>query len=212
MWLDPSATSASRSRLFKAFWAALFLTSFFYSSSALAAVTGTLPDLQAMLMNFATAVPNLIRLAMAISYVMGMFFCIAAVTNMKHFGEMRTMMAREHGMWGPIMELLIGAALLYLPSSINAVMSSFWTTTNPYAYVTAETGTNAAFASACYNVVQLIGVVAFIRGLLILQQAAGERSSPGQLSKAMSHLVGGVLCINIYNTIQALEGTVGMLL
>jgi intracellular multiplication protein IcmC len=131
--------------------------------------------------------------------------------GMKHFGEMRTMQSREHGVWGPIIELLIGAALIYLPSSVQGVMSTFWTSTNPYAYLTSSTALNSAFVDACYSVIQLIGVIAFIRGLIMLQQAGSERAQPHMLGKALSHLVGGILCINLYGTIQTLEATVGMI-
>jgi intracellular multiplication protein IcmC len=55
---------------------------------------------------------------------------------------------------------------------------------------------------------QVIGVVAFIRGLLILKELGGGRSQ-ATMGKALSHLIGGILCINLYNAIQVLETTVG---
>ncbi|HVY53334.1 MAG TPA: hypothetical protein VHA13_02325, partial [Gammaproteobacteria bacterium] len=144
--------------------------------------------------------------------VIGIFFIIAAVIGMRNFGEMRTMMAREHSIMGPLVELLVGAALIYLPSSVEAGLNTFWQTTNPYAYLnSSETGEAASFVTAAYSVVQLIGTIAFIRGLLMLKAAGSERGGqPGMLGKALAHMGGGILCINIYNTLQVLEKTVGL--
>ena len=70
-----------------------------------------------MLTNIANQIPNLMRLVTAIAYVLGMIFIFIAVLKMKHLGESRTMMSREHSIMGPIIYLVIGAMLLYLPSA-----------------------------------------------------------------------------------------------
>jgi intracellular multiplication protein IcmC len=187
---------------------ALVLAATFYTPSAFAL---NLPNLQAMVTNLAATVPNLMRLVTACSYVMGMFMMIMAVMGMKHLGEMRTMQSREHGFAGPSIEFLVGAALIYLPSTILAGVNTFWVGgTNPYAYVTSSTDQYTLFVNACYGIINLIGVIAFMRGLLMLNQAGGERGQPGMFPKAISHMIGGILCINIYGTIQMLQATVGM--
>lgn len=202
MWLDHE----TRGALFKAFLSALWLSGICFSSGAHAV---TVPDLASMLTNFATAVPNLMKLVTASAYVLGMFFVIAAIMGMKHFGEMRTMMSQEHSVTGPVVEFFVGAALLYLPSTIRTGLSTFWVTTNPYAYLTRTTDQYTTFINACYSIFQLVGVIAFIRGLLILKAAGGGRSQQDSISRGLAHIVGGVLCMNLYNTIQMLEATVG---
>lgn len=219
LWLPRSLkvgqlSSETQQALFKSFITAFWLSVIFYSSGAFAASLGgvaRIPDLQTLLMNLAADVPSVMRLVTAGAYVIGIFMIVAAVVGMKHLGELRTMMAREHGFWGPLLELLVGAALIYLPTSVQSVMSTFWQSPAPYAYITQDTASNATFVNACYTVIQLIGTVAFIRGLLMLQQAGSERAQPHMLGKALSHLVGGILCINIYGTLQTLEKTVGMI-
>ncbi|HSW71433.1 MAG TPA: hypothetical protein VLH77_05585 [Gammaproteobacteria bacterium] len=200
MWLNQD-----RNTVIKAFIIAFGATVFFYSSGAYAV---GVPDLSVMLTNFATAVPNLMRLVTAVSYVMGMFFVVAAIMGMKHFGEMRTMMSQEHGVTGPVVEFLVGAALLYLPSTIRTSLSTFWVSTNPYAYLTVAPDQYTTFTNACYSIVQLVGVIAFIRGLLILKKVGGGKSQE-TFGKAMAHLGGGILCINLYGAIQMLQATVG---
>lgn len=211
MWFDVD----TRAAVFKSFLSALWVFGMFYSSGAYATASGfanaagNAPNLATMLTNFATAVPNLMRMVTAGAYVMGMYFVMAGVMGMKHFGEMRTMMSQEHGVTGPLVEVFIGAAMLYLPSTIRTGLSTFWVSTEPYAYLTGATDQYTTFINACYSIIQLIGVVAFIRGLMILQKVGSGKGQQDTLGKAIAHIGGGVLCINMYNTIQMLEATVG---
>lgn len=201
--LEPETRSALlKSFLMAAFW----LSTILFSTSVHAA---NLPNLQTMITNFATAVPNMMRLVTAASYVMGMMMVAASVVGMKHFGELRMAMNKEHGIWGPIIELLVGCSLLYLPTTIRAGLNTFWVTTNPYAYETAA-DSSSSFMQTAFTIVQLIGVIAFIRGLMMLNQLGSQQASPQLLGKAAAHLTGGILCINIYNTIKMLEATIGM--
>ncbi len=202
MWLDESAT---RTAIFKSFITALGVSGVFYSSS----VYADTPSLATMLTNFATAVPNLMRLVTAGAYVLGMFFVVAAIMGMKHFGELRTMMSQEHGVLGPVVEFFVGVMLLYLPSTIRTGLSTFWVTTNPYAYVTSTSDQYSTFINSCYSIMQIIGIIAFIRGLIILKKVGGGRAQQESFGKALSHLAGGILCMNLYNTLQVLEYTVG---
>lgn len=181
------------------------------SPAGVSGVLATIPNLGAMITNFAASIPNLMRLVTAAAYVLGMSMIIASVMGMKHFGELRMMSSREHGVWGPLIGLMIGSAMLYLPTTVETVLSTFWQSTNPYAYITENTAANAALVNACYSIIQLIGTIAFIRGLMILRQSGSERGQPHMLGKGLTHLIGGILCINIYGTLNTLEESVGML-
>jgi len=192
--------------LFKALLAALWVSSLLFSSGAYAV---TVPNLATMLTNIAEAVPNLMKLVTASAYVLGMFFVIAGIMGMKHFGEARTMMSQEHGVSGPLIEFFVGIALIYLPSTIRSGLSTFWVSTNPYAYLDSTTDQYTVFVNACYSIMQLVGVIAFIRGLLILKALGGGRGHQATMGQALAHIVGGILCLNLYNTIQVLEVTIG---
>ena len=171
-----------------------------------------LTDLSAetILVNLAQQVPDLMRLVTAIAYVLGMTFIIRGVIKLKHLGESRTMMSHEHSISGPLVYLFIGAALLYLPTSVQVGMSTFWTNPNPYGYLQQQDQWND-FLNVCFVIIQLIGTIAFIRGLVILSQLGGGSSaSPGTLSKGMTHIIGGILCINIYQFVQLILNTLGL--
>ena len=168
-------------------------------------------DVTTMINNLAANVPNLMRLTTAIAYVMGMFFILMAIMGLKHFGESRTQMATEHSLKGPGIYFFVGLALLYLPNSVWVGLDSFWQTPTPYAYVTAATDQWSVLLNNSYSIIQLIGTIAFIRGLLILNSFAGHGGGQqNALGKALAHLAGGIFCINIQQTIQMLQATLGI--
>lgn len=164
---------------------------------------------ETILTNFAQSVPQLMRLVTAIAYVMGFVFIIRGIVQLKHVGEARTQMSMEHSMTGPLIKIGIGALLLYLPSSVQVGMSTFWTNPNPYGY-TQEQDQWSQFINVCFLVVQFIGTVAFIRGLVILSHLGGGHGQQGALSKGLTHIIGGVFCINIYQFIQVIMATIGI--
>lgn len=176
-------------------------------------VYAQIPDLnsinpQTILKNITEAVPNLMRMVTAIAYVMGMLLIVRAIAKMKHLGEMRTMMSHEHSWTAPLLQLAIGAFLLYLPSSVQIGMSSFWTNPNPYGYIEQQDQW-AQLIKVCFMVVQFIGTVAFIRGLVILSHAAAG-SQQGGISRGLTHIIGGIFCINIYQFLQVIFATLGV--
>lgn len=163
-----------------------------------------------MIKNIATQLPNLTKLITGVAYIIGMYFIISGVMRLKHMGEMRTMMSHEHSVKGPIIFIIIGAMLLYLPSTVQVGLTSFWLEPNPYGYLESEDQW-ADLISACFTIIQLVGVVAFIRGLIILTQMAHQ--SGGQHSvfgKGLTHIIGGILCINMYQFVQVIMVTLGL--
>lgn len=171
-----------------------------------AAYAQAIPDLATMLENLSTTIPNLMRLVTALSYVMGIFFIYRGILAMKQYGESRTMMSTQHELKGPLIILAVGSALLYLPSSVAAGLSTFWDTTTPYVYLPDIEDPWSNLIKDCFMILELIGTIAFIRGLIILSQLAGHGQA-GTFGKGLSHIVGGILCINMYGFVQAVLNT-----
>lgn len=168
----------------------------------------SLPSPLTMLANIQSQLPNLMRLVTAIAYVMGFILVIMGIINLKHAGEMRTQMSHEHNLSKPILFIVIGAMLIYLPSAVQIGLSTFWAEPNPYGYVTQSDQWQQAI-NICYAIVQFIGVIAFIRGLLILTRV-GHGGHHDALGKGITHIIGGILCINMYQFIQVLLATLGV--
>ncbi len=177
-----------------------------FSSGAYAAVV---PDVANMLLNFSEAVPSLMRLVTAFSYVMGFFFVTRGMLELKQFGESRSMMSQEHSLMKPLVTIAVGTLLIYLPSSVQTGLSTFWTTPNPYGYLSSDTESNwSDLVNSVFMVVQLVGVIAFIRGLIMLTKVTGHGQET--FGKALAHIIAGVLCINMYQFLQAIFNTLGI--
>jgi uncharacterized membrane protein HdeD (DUF308 family) len=197
----------------EAFGFGLFFSLVWFSLPAYSQSSPIIPNVstlspQTILASIQNAIPNLMRLATAFAYVIGIVMVIMGVIQLKHAGEMRTQMSHEHHLTKPLLMLTMGTLLIYLPSSVQVGLSTFWTEPNPYGYAVMQSNQWQQAINVCFAVVQFIGVVAFIRGLVILSHAGGHHQNT--FSKGIMHIIGGILCINIYQVIQVIYATVGM--
>ena len=167
-------------------------------------------NIATMIENLAETLPALMQLVTAFAYVMGFYMVIHGILLLKKFGESRSMMSTENSLKGPIAFLLVGAALIYLPTSINVGFSTFWTHPTPYGYDTGSEDPWSELLNACIMIIQLIGTIAFIRGLVILTHLGERGGQQGAFGKAMSHIVGGILAIDINDFMQAIWNTLAL--
>lgn len=196
----------TNSKAMKAFLSLALIFASIYPSLVFAVAT---PDAASMLSNLADTVPQFMKLVTAMAYVTGMFLIIRGLIGLKQYGESRTMMSSQQDLKGPLILMAVGTALLYLPTSVTAGLTTFWTDPNPYGYEDHSSDQWATLIQNCFLVVQLIGTIAFIRGLLILTQLGGH-AQPGTLSKGVTHIIAGALCINLYDFINAINNTLGI--
>lgn len=165
---------------------------------------------QSMINNLMTEIPALMRLVTAVAYVAGMYFVFLGIMKLKQYGEQRTMMSGEHHMKGPIIYLTVGAMLLYLPTSVQVGLSTFWTDPSPYSYQDIiEQSQWMQFIGNCFLIVQLVGTISFIRGLMLLSHLGQHHGGgqPGTFTKGLTHIIAGILCINIYQFVQVVSVT-----
>lgn len=162
-----------------------------------------------LLENFSQTVPQLMQLVTAFAYVMGMFMIYRGILELKKFGEQRTQMSSQHELKVPLILIAVGTALLYLPTSVQTGLTTFWSEPNPYAYQTDATDQWTTLINNCFMIIQLVGTIAFIRGLIILSHLAGH-GQPGNFGKGMAHIIGGILCINIYEFVHAVINTLAL--
>ncbi|MDR3477265.1 MAG: hypothetical protein P4M14_04465 [Gammaproteobacteria bacterium] len=168
------------------------------------------PNAATMLENFSLSVPELMRLVTATGYVLGMFLIFRGITELKQFGESRTMMSREHSLKIPLVSIFTGTLLLYLPSSVEMSLATFWTEPTPYAYIVDSKDSWSSIYTSAYMVIGLIGTVAFIRGILLLNHTGGHGGQPGTFMKSLMHIIAGTFCINLNQFIQTISATLGI--
>lgn len=192
----------------KAIPACLFISFFLFSSSAMAAATGPSIDVYTMLQNIQAQLGPLNKLVSGFAYVSGYALIIKALYKLKSFGDMRSMAAHAE-VHGAMIELVIGAALIYAPSVVQILNTTLSGSDAPLQYTT----TNNSFgemAATIVAIVQFIGVVAVIRGLFIFHKLGSGQHQQATFGKGLAHLLGGTLAFNIVWAKDVLFSTLGI--
>ncbi len=190
----------------KALMFAVFIGSMVYTQSAYADI----PTLDQVVKSISENIDKVMRMVTGFAYIIGTYFVIIGIIELKHFGESRTMMSSEHGLKKPIMYILVGAALIYLPTTIKQGLYTLWDSPAPYAYVIEKGNAWSELIGDSFIILQLIGVIAFIRGLIMLTHLGGHGGQQGAFGRAMTHIIGGILCINMYDTVRMILATLGL--
>jgi len=169
-------------------------------------------DVAEMLVNLSSSYPNLWRLITSFAYVAGFLFIFRAMYHLKIYGELRTMMATQTGLKTPVMYIVVGAVFIYLPSAFDTMMQSTFGYTDVaplLSYITVGSDAGQQILKAVLGMVQLVGLVAFVRGWILLSKAQ-EQGSHGGTGKGLTHIFGGLLAINIEGTWAMLAATLGL--
>lgn len=141
----------------------------------------------------------------------GVVLIFAAFLKFKRHGEMRGGASHQSTLAGPIMLLMSGVALLWLPTVVGVALQAFWGANNPMSLPTTGDSGLAALEPAILMFVRLVGVIAFIRGWILLSKTGKEGAQPGTLGKGLTHLLGGILCIHIIGTMDLLAQILGFI-
>ncbi|MCX7091311.1 MAG: type IV secretion protein IcmC [Legionellales bacterium] len=169
-----------------------------------------------VLVNLANNLISVEYMLTGASYLMGIAFGIKAIVAMKIHGEQRSSMGVGGAKEGAIY-LVVSAMLLYYPTAFEVIMNSTfgYSSVLAYAPMSASTpilgsifGTDSAVGPALATIIQVIGLVAFLRGwLLIARSASGQGGQPGTVGKGFMHVFGGVLAMNIIGTLEVFHNT-----
>ena len=144
-----------------------------------------------------------------VALLMGIAMFLSGIFQLKKLGESRTMMSSEHSAAGPLMMLLAGAALMILPTFIDSALLAFWSTDTPLRYEGGSGGYDA-LVPPILLFIRIVGVISFIRGIVLLSRTGGRQSQPGTMSRAMIHLLAGILCVHILGTLELLGSIMGL--
>lgn len=168
----------------------------------------TVPTLTGMITHLASQMPQVFQMLTAISYVLGLFMMFGAIYKLKQYGDLRTMMSSSTDLRAPILGLVIGAAVLFLPSTFQVGMQTFFASNTPLAYNGGGDQTHTQLIEAIIEIMEVVGVFAVLRGLTLLARS-GNQGQPGMLGKGITHLIAGIFAMNIYGVWTILENSLG---
>ena len=168
-----------------------------------------------VLVNIANSLLSVEKTITGASYLMGIAFGIKAVVTLKIHGEQRSSMGAG-GMKEATIYLMVSAMLLYYPTAFEVIMNSSFGYSSVLAYAPASAstpiltnifGSDNRVGQALTIIIQTIGLVAFIRGWLLIARSSGQGGQPGTVGKGFMHVFGGVLAMNIIGTLEVFHNT-----
>lgn len=165
-----------------------------------------------------TSLNKILPSLIALCYLLGLFFILKAFYMLKKLGYKTAFMHAGSSMLGPAALIMIGIILMYTPEFLKIMLLSLYGTSEVTSIVEwkaahKSTGGVDSWESSIIplvGIIQVIGLFAFIRGWVLVMKATGENAPPGNLSKGIMHVVGGVLAINITGTIDLVNQSLGL--
>jgi intracellular multiplication protein IcmC len=169
-------------------------------------------DINAMARNLSANLPQLDKFVFGIAFMVGVWFIYSAVMKLRIYGESRVMMPVNANFSGPLLKFITGIVLIALPSFVDISTYTIWGSTSllTYDYAGLLPVGWKDLEMGLLGIIQLFGYIAFVRGLIMLKNTAGQNAPQGIMGKSLIHLIGGIFCINIVGTIYVLEATFGL--
>lgn len=153
-----------------------------------------------MIGNVARSMSSVQHLVTGLSYLLGFIFMIKAIEKYRDIGDKRTGSSSQEKMFVPTLYLLMGAMMIYLPTSVNIMANTVfgisnileYTPFNPYNII-----------SSMKFIIVTAGVIWFLRGCVLLVHASepGVKEGP----KGLTFLCAGILAMNFEHTIYFLN-------
>lgn len=170
-----------------------------------------------VLKNLAESLLDIQHLISGAAYVMGIGFIFKAIYALKAYGEGRTMTSSNASMKEPLVYLLVGAILLYLPTAVDVVLATtFGANAQILAYAPINSkssqiqglfGAGSPVGRPLTMLIQVIGLIAFIRGWVLIARASSQGQQPGGTGKGLMHVFGGIIALNIIKTMEVINAT-----
>lgn len=169
-----------------------------------------------ILINIANSLIPVERLITGGAYLIGCAFLFKAIYSLKMYGEARTMMSSNTSIKEPLAYLLVGAVFIYFPSAFEVLMQTSFGYQNVLQYAPVSSNNtllNSLFGSSSvvgYSltvIIQVIGLIAFVRGWVLIARSASQGQPPGGTGKGLVHVFGGILAINIVGTLDMINNT-----
>lgn len=170
----------------------------------------------AILTNIAQTLAPVDRLITGAAYLIGISFAFKAIYTLKEYGESRTMMSGSRGMKEPVIYLMVSAILIYLPTAFKIILTTSFGYGSVLAYGPISSGDSAieslfgagsAIGRPLTMIIQTIGLIAFVRGWILIARSASQGQQPGGMGKGLMHIFGGILAMNIVGTLEILDNT-----
>lgn len=169
-----------------------------------------------VLTNLAASLVPVEKMITGAAYLMGIMFAIKAIMTLKTHGEQRSSMSGTGNIKEAGVYLIVAGMLVYYPTAFQVIMNSTFGYQDVLAYGSANSsspwlsdifGTDSAVGSSVVMIIQVIGLIAFIRGWLLIARSSAQGQAAGGVGKGLMHVFGGVMAMNIVGTLEVFYNT-----
>lgn len=161
--------------------------------------TNSTYDAITMLVNLSNSFPALWLMITALSWVIGLVLVMRGVLYLKVYGELRTMTSTQSSLKIPVVFISVGCVFLFLPTAFQTMAMTAFGTSSPIGWSSVNSSINPTVLRAVGGFVQLLGLVSFIRGwMMLVANAQSPGGGHGSFGKAMTHIAGGFFLLNVY--------------
>jgi len=172
----------------------------------------SMPNIEQMLENINTQMPYLWRFVFGLSYISGVFMVFRGIYHLKVYGDPHSMMSGNKDLKPALITLFVGVLFIFLPSTIEVSLTTVFGTNTPMAYPT-STPVDQSFSEigqTIVYIVQFLGAVAIFRGIVFMHRLGAGQAQQGTFGKAITHFIGGTLCLNIVGAANIMGSTLGI--
>lgn len=166
-------------------------------------------DINSMLVSFSASIPFIEKLTTGFGYVLGICFIIYSINQFHDLAERHTRHNVKGGYFGPIAYLLMGSALLWLPSSVNVLEDTLFGSNSLLAYSgTITSQLTRLYANPSYIVTQILkmmGFIWFVRGCSLIAASSDPGVQHGV--RGLLFIIGGIFALNYTAAFELVKST-----
>jgi hypothetical protein len=163
-------------------------------------------DLITILGNISHSLAPLQKLISGGAYLLGVSFFFSAMLKLLAIGNSRIGSPSQEKMYAPLMHILIGSLLIYLPSALDFAANTAFGVGNILTYSTYSSGNTSNLIKLF---IQTAGILWFVRGCVLVVHASEPGTGHGL--KGLAFIISGILAANFDNTVSLLTSGMGHL-
>jgi len=169
-----------------------------------------------ILTNIASNLLPVERMVTGAAYLIGLAFAFKAIYSLKIYGEARTMMSSNTSIKEPVVYLMVAAIFIYFPTGLSIMLNTTFGSSSILQYAPVDSsnqalnslfGSGSVVGQSLSLIIQVIGVIAFVRGWVLIARSASQGQPPGGTGKGLMHVFGGILAMNIVATLEIINNT-----
>lgn len=158
-------------------------------------------DLVTLLGNLSQSLFPVQQLISGFAYVAGIAFFLGALFKLHKIGDAKSQSSSHEKMLVPIVYMLIGAALVYLPSAVTILANTTFGPDNVLSYGKYN---RYDVYSNMGVLIQTAGLLWFVRGSILITQAT-HPGAKKEGAKGLAFIFAGVIAMNFDNTVAVIN-------